>query len=334
MAAVDVLSGLLSGGGQLAAAYFPYAATEEQMNAIKDIASTFAGKAGEIGTTAAEAAAFKPFAVKTATGTTEIGQGGALEQTLAQQPAAIQQGLLGQAQTMSGMAPLTATDLYAQMQAAQAPELERQRLALENRLQAQGRGGVTTAAYGGTPEQLAFEKALQEQSTKNLLAAQQLAPTLQGQQLQNIQSALTGAYLPQAQELAALTPAAQLANIATSAGLGQAESLYKSGISGLQAESEATGAVAGLEAARAKALASALQGLFATGSSGQASPVDQLITSLLGTGSSSSSSSGDGLFNSLFSLFGSGSSSTNTDFNADDWADDPEALSWLADALG
>lgn len=53
-------------------------------------------------------------------------------------------------------------DLYNQARAVQSPEEERQRLALEERLLAQGRGGVQTAMYGGTPEQLAMEKAIGE----------------------------------------------------------------------------------------------------------------------------------------------------------------------------
>lgn len=307
MPASDILSGLLGAGGQAAAAYFPYAATEEAMETIKGMAEQFTEESAALGQRAMEQAAFKPVTVRTATGTTGIGEGGAITQQLAAQPAAVQQQMFQRAQQLAGAAPVTAESLFQQMQAASQPEIERQRLALEQRLQAQGRGGVQTAAYGGTPEQLAMEKAYQEQMTKNLLQAQQLAPALQQQQLSNVQAALTGAYLPQAQELAALTPAAQFANIAQSAGLGQAESLYKAGIGGLQAEAEATSALAGLEAARAKTLSEALSGLFAAGAAGTASPVDRLIDSLLGTSSSSSSSSG-GLFDYIGGLFGGSSS--------------------------
>lgn len=89
---------------------------------------------------------------------------------------------LQQAQQGLGMATPTADSLYAQMQAAQSPEQERQRLALENRLAAQGRLGVNTAAYGGTPEQLAMEKAIQEQSSRNYLSATSMADQLASSQ--------------------------------------------------------------------------------------------------------------------------------------------------------
>ena len=49
------------------------------------------------------------------------------------------------------------------MHAAQRPEEERQRLALEERLAAQGRLGTSSAAYGGaTPELLALSAAERE----------------------------------------------------------------------------------------------------------------------------------------------------------------------------
>jgi hypothetical protein len=56
----------------------------------------------------------------------------------------------------------------------QTPEEERQRMELEQRLFAQGRGGVQTAQYGGTPEQLAMAKAQAEaQNQAGLMAMQQ-----------------------------------------------------------------------------------------------------------------------------------------------------------------
>lgn len=276
----SILENLLNIGGQFGAAYAPYEVSAGVMEDIKKIGETFAPAAEALGERAAERAAFTPFAVRTATGgTTQVGAGGGITQQLGAQPQAISAGLLGQAQQMAGAAPTTAQSLFQQMQTAQAPEIARQRLALEQRLQAQGRGGVQTAAYGGTPEQLAMEKAIQEQQAQNLLTAMQQAPALQGQSLANIQAALTGAYTPQQQELAALTPAAQLANIAQAAGLGEAESLYKAGIGGLQAQAEAQSAVGALEAQRARSLADALTGLFAA-EAGQTSPWEDLLREL------------------------------------------------------
>lgn len=329
MAVLDVLKGLTSAGGNLAAAYLPYEATTKQMEEIQKLTSGFSADAATAGAQAAKAAEFVPFSVKTGTGTTAVGAGGGYTQTLGATPASIQAGLLGQAKTGAAAAPSvspmyggletaaltqatgllgtatpTAASLYTQMQAIQDPEIKRQRLELENRLAAQGRLGVRTSAYGGTPEQLAMEKAIQEQAAANMFQAQQLAPQLaqqqqqqaaglfglasqagmtpaqrQATQLANVQAALTGAYTPQQQELQALQQAAYLANIAQAAQQGQSEALLGTSIAGLEAEAAGVGAVAGLEAQRARALADALGGLFAS-TKGEKTTADLVLENL------------------------------------------------------
>lgn len=315
---------LLNTGGQLATAYLPYEATGEQIGAIKSMTESFLPKAAQLGETAAGAVAFKPFGVKTATGTTQVGAEGGYEQTLGAQPQAIQTGLMGRTQSLMGQAPVTAQGLFQQMQQMRQPDIDRQRLAMEQRLYSQGRGGVQTAAYGGTPEQLAMEKAIQEQQSADLLQAMQLAPTLEGQQLANIESALGTSYIPQQQELLALTPAANLANIAQSGRLGTSEALYKSGIAGLQAQAEGTGATAALEAARTKALADALSGLFGVQAAGigagGTSTAGQLANLLMGGGTTGGTTSGGSLFSDTVSglgdwLFGGSDWASALDYN-------------------
>ena len=270
---------LIKAGGYLKTAQMPYEAAGEQIKAIEKAYGQVAPKVEALKKEAAGAAAFTPFSVKTGTGTTTIGPGGELQQTLAAAPEAIQKGLLGQAQAMTGAAPVTAQSLFQQMQQAQAPEIQRQQQQLAQQLQAQGRGGVQTAMYGGTPEQLAMQKAIQEQQSQNLLSAMQLAPTMQGQQLQNIQAALSGAFTPQAQQLATLTPALQASQIAQSAGLGESEALQKIGMTGLETETAAMKQMSDLEAARVNALADALQGMF-TAEAGASVDFDKTLTSI------------------------------------------------------
>jgi len=108
-------------------------------------------------------------------------------------------------------------DIYNQLRAMQSPEEERQRLALEERLQGQGRGGIRTDRYGGTPEQLAMAKAQAEaQNQAGLMAMQQAgseqdrayqqALGLAGQtsQLAGMSSDLQGAQQTRATQLANL----------------------------------------------------------------------------------------------------------------------------------
>jgi hypothetical protein len=113
-------------------------------------------------------------------------------------------------------------DVYQQMRDIQRPEEERQALALEERMLAQGRLGLSSAAYGGaSPELLAQEKARQEaMASANLAARQQVAQEQQqeyakglglmgqasgmrGQQLQEAMGLLSSGYTPQQQQLSA-----------------------------------------------------------------------------------------------------------------------------------
>jgi hypothetical protein len=328
--AIDI-SGLLSGGSQLAAAYLPYQASQEASDALSNMANRFITESAALGQIGAEAASFKPFSITTPTGTTNVGAGGSIDQQLAQQPAAIQQAMLNQASGLAGTPTASAQDIYSQLQASQAGEAQRRQLELENRLQAQGRGGVTTAAYGGTPEQLAMEKALQEQSSRNWLTAQTLAPQLAGQNIQNIGGALSASYTPQTQEFNALQNAIATSKLAQAGALGESEALYKTGIAGLTTEADLVSAQAALEAQRGRDLATALTGLFATSGSGQTTPLNDLITSLLGGTPSSSSGSVSNMgigptadqdwsayFGNLFNdgLWSGGSSYTNADGSA------------------
>ena len=93
---------------------------------------------------------------------------------LAGQQQAAQQafGLGGQFMGQAGM-PMGASEqeVYDRIRATQLGEEERKRLELEERLFAQGRGGVRTAMYGGTPEQLALSKAQEEAQNQAALMA-------------------------------------------------------------------------------------------------------------------------------------------------------------------
>lgn len=65
-------------------------------------------------------------------------------------------------------------DIYEMLERMQDPSRERGRLALRDELAAQGRLGVGTAAYGGTPEELARAKAVEEARAMNAFNAYQL----------------------------------------------------------------------------------------------------------------------------------------------------------------
>ena len=85
-------------------------------------------------------------------------------------------------------------EVFNQLEAIQAPSRERERLALENRLFNQGRSGVSTSMFGGTPEQLAQNKAIEESRASSALGAldftQREQAQTSGQTLQGLQQGL------------------------------------------------------------------------------------------------------------------------------------------------
>ena len=104
-----------------------------------------------------------------------LGQAGMLDPQLQAQRAQMQQLYGNTAQNFSGMDTAgRQQDIYNQIRAVQTPEEERRRSAMNEQLQAQGRGGIQTAQYGGTPEQFAMAKAQAEaQNQAGLMAMQQ-----------------------------------------------------------------------------------------------------------------------------------------------------------------
>ena len=216
---------------------------------------------------------FKPFTVTTPTGAratmSERGLGTALSGTEQQ----LQENLLGFGTQAFGMLGDPAQraqeqanvigmltqdpsqraareqDIFGRLQATISPEQERARLQLEERLAGQGRLGVRTSMFGGTPEQLALEKAIAEQQAGLGVSAMEQArqeQALQSQQtLQGLGetrarlgllgelglSAIPTGYAPQQQLLATLQPqleASRIASALQSSGLGLGTQLAES----------------------------------------------------------------------------------------------------------
>ena len=140
-------------------------------------------------------------------------------------------------------------EMFNRLQATIRPEQERARLELEERLAGQGRLGVRTAMFGGTPEQLTLEKAIAEQQAglgisaieqaraeQALGSEQTLAGLTETRQRLGLLGELglgsipTG-YAPQQQLLATLEPqleASRIASALQSSGLGLGTQLAES----------------------------------------------------------------------------------------------------------
>ena len=176
------------------------AALQDQMSRLSGIGSGLAAGARELGQEAQAASAFRPFTVSTGFGGIQATPEGGFTTSLSPAQAAQQQqlqaltgSLLGgmgagvpdvsgiQEQALGGvggfltgaMAPMAQreADVYERIRATQRPEEQRAQLALEERLAAQGRTGLRTAQFGGSPEQLALAQAQEEAKASASLCA-------------------------------------------------------------------------------------------------------------------------------------------------------------------
>ena len=236
-----------------------------------DLPTYEGGLLGEVG----RQAQFKPFTVTTPTGAMASLSPTGMTTQVSPEEAALQRSLTGFGQyafdllgdpaqreeeqsaiigmlTQDPAARATReADIFQRLEAAQAPERERARLQLEERLFGQGRGGVRTSMFGGTPEQLALNKAIEEQRARSAVSAMEQAraeQALQSQQtLQGLQEfrgrmgllgeiglgAIPTAYTPQQELLRTLTPqleASRLASSLQATGLGLQAGLAESAI--------------------------------------------------------------------------------------------------------
>ena len=220
--------------------------TGEAYGRLSDIGQQARTGAEELAATQMEQTQFRPFTVTTATGAgmgTQVTPEGGIETTMGLSPEEqmLQQQLLGGAGGFFGQAvqPRESREqaIFERMRRAQRPEEERQRLALEERLSAQGRLGTSSAAYGGaTPEMLAMATAQEEGRNRAMLGAMQQAQAEQMQQAQLGQTFLGSGYLPQQQLMAATQPAQQLAALQQQAQLQGAGLFGEATMSGLEAQ--------------------------------------------------------------------------------------------------
>ena len=207
----NFLGNLVDLGGQ-------YYMGQRGIQSVEDVGRQAMQQAQMLGQQAREDVQFRPFTVTTGTGVTtttptgglDVGLGataGGLEQQLQEQAG----GLFGRV----GVDPTTAQQEYfEQIRSVQRPEEERQRLAMEERLLGQGRLGLMTSQYGGTPEQFALAKAQEEARNQAAVMARSQALAEQQQALQMGSGLLGQSFVPQQQQLDALTAASNLANIA------------------------------------------------------------------------------------------------------------------------
>ena len=287
----------------------------DALNELRGIGKTAQTEGLAIGERAQADTAFKPFSISTGFGGVQTGPTGGYTTTLSPEQQALQAQLAGitggltggfgagapdvsgiQGQALGGVQGLLQQaqggiagreqDIYDRIRATQTPEEQRNQIALDEKLAAQGRTGLRTAQFGGSPEQFAMEKARAEAMNQASLAsigqaqaqrqsdlaaatgmfglgsqASFLPSGLQQAQLGNIGTSMDLQYRPEQQLLNSLTPGISLADIA---GTGQRQG------AGLFAEAGMSGLEANIAANKAKT--EGLAGLYSAilGAQGQA----------------------------------------------------------------
>ena len=162
------------------------------------------------------------------------------------------------------------TDIYNRMRAAQRPGEEDARLAMEERLFAQGRGGLSTSRVGN-PEQFEFEMARERAKNEAMLGAMGQAQKEQMQQAELGGMFQQEGYAPLAQLMNASNAGAGAASMADVARRQQGEYDLQAQLANLQAD---MGSRTGL--------ANLYSGLFSSATGAVGSAGDSLLDFILG----------------------------------------------------
>jgi hypothetical protein len=136
--------------------------------------------------------------------------------------------------TEGGMAARE-TDIYNRMRAAQMPEEEDARLAMEERLFNQGRAGLSTSRFGN-PEQFEFQMARERSKNDAMLAAMGQAQKEQMQQAELGGMFQQEGYAPLAQLQTALSAGAANASMEDVARRQDAENQLEAQLANIQAD--------------------------------------------------------------------------------------------------
>ncbi len=205
------LTDLLSSGQE-------YKSAKRRIKRMEDFRKDMLARGTAVGEQGYEQSQFVPFSVTSSLGGLQGTAEGGFDMNLSPEQQAMQDRLFGMSggflDELGGDPLERQKALYEQLRAIQSPEEERQRLALEERLLGQGRLGLMTDRYGGTPEQFAQSLA-QEQARNEAFYNAYGQSQADRQQAFGLASGLMGlGYVPQ-QQLSELyktaTPTASLA---------------------------------------------------------------------------------------------------------------------------
>ena len=256
------LGGLLGGAAQLGSTWYQ---NKENIDRERQLGVQGQAEATRVGQQAVDTSQFKPFAVTTGAGTTQTDATGGFNLGLNPEQQAMQQQLTGQASglfgNVTGDIGAASQDIYNQIRGIQQPQEQRNQMRLNEELFARGRGGISSAQYGGQgQEQFQYNQAQQEAMNNAAFQARTQALGEQQQQLQLGSGLLGQAYVPQQQQLDALTAGTNIANIAGTGARTGAQLQSQLGGAGIEALLQASQQANALETARDQSYGNLLLG--------------------------------------------------------------------------
>lgn len=179
--------------------------TNEEIRQLEQAGTSAFEGYGDLAETISSSSQFKPYTVTSDLASFTVGPQGGLNLQLSDEQRKAQQARLQQAESLLSMAnqdPQQLTNQYFEsIRAAQRPEEERMRRGLEQSLFSTGRGGISTAEYGGTREEFMMDKAQQEALLGAAATARQTALNEQAQAREQAGYLTDLAYAPQRQAL-------------------------------------------------------------------------------------------------------------------------------------
>ena len=202
-----------------------------------------------------------------------------------------------------------AGEYYENIRAAQRPEEERQRMNLDQGLFSSGRGGISTAEFGGTAEEFAFEKARAEAGLQASAMAREAALGEQAQALKSAQALSGQAYLgEQASQLRDTQALAMGTGLFGQAYVPQQQALDLFGASQIPAQLASRGQIRGQELSSILGQAgieALMQGEQVAGNLDTAR-LQALIPLLTGSGGGGGANSTESLIDAFIGLFTGG----------------------------
>lgn len=243
------------------------ALVNEAVQDVRNVGNEALGTAQTLGDQAYQRSRFRPFTVASSAGNVGATETGDLTMNLSPARQALSQSLFDTGQNFLGRLNAGSTAdreqaIFDKINALQQPSRERDYLSLEERLFNQGRSGVRTDAFGGTPEMLAFAKATEE--ARRQAAVDAIGMTQQETGLNaNIANALIAAgYQPENQLMQAAGAGLNVADLMGAGNRAGAQFGAVLGQTGLQGLVNANAAAANLRGNQLQSAAQTIGNIF------------------------------------------------------------------------